>query len=146
VPAQALAVVGSRAATAYGRQSTLRLAAAATRAGFAIVSGLARGIDRQALEAALDGGGWPVAVLGCGLDRTYPPENERLAGRITSAGTVVSEFPLGTPPLPEHFPPGRYLRVKVDGGTLSQNGKPLAWDDHGYYEVALDAGALTLAP
>jgi hypothetical protein len=48
--------------------------------------------------------------------------------------------------LPPHFPPGKYLRVKVDGGTLSQGGKPLAWDDHGYYEVALDAGALVLGP
>jgi peptidoglycan/xylan/chitin deacetylase (PgdA/CDA1 family) len=48
--------------------------------------------------------------------------------------------------LPPHFPPGRYVRVKVDGGTLSQAGKPLAWDDHGYYEVALDAGALALVP
>jgi peptidoglycan/xylan/chitin deacetylase (PgdA/CDA1 family) len=48
--------------------------------------------------------------------------------------------------LPPHFPPGRYLRVKVDGGTLSQGGKPLAWDDHGYYEVALDAGTLVLGP
>jgi peptidoglycan/xylan/chitin deacetylase (PgdA/CDA1 family) len=48
--------------------------------------------------------------------------------------------------LPPHFPPGKYVRVKVDGGTLSQAGKPLAWDDHGYYEVALDAGALTLRP
>jgi len=48
--------------------------------------------------------------------------------------------------LPEHFPPGRYLRVKVDGGTLTQGGQALAWDDHGYYEVALDAGSLTLSP
>jgi peptidoglycan/xylan/chitin deacetylase (PgdA/CDA1 family) len=48
--------------------------------------------------------------------------------------------------LPPHFPPGKYLRVKVDGGTLTQGGKPLAWDDHGYYEVALDAGALALVP
>jgi len=48
--------------------------------------------------------------------------------------------------LPDHFPPGRSLRVTVTGGTLSQNGAPLPWDDHGYYEVALDAGTLTLAP
>jgi peptidoglycan/xylan/chitin deacetylase (PgdA/CDA1 family) len=48
--------------------------------------------------------------------------------------------------LPDHFPPGKYLRVRVDGGTLSQGGIPLAWDDHGYYEVALDAGSLTLSP
>jgi hypothetical protein len=48
--------------------------------------------------------------------------------------------------LPPHFPPGKYLRVKVDGGTLTQAGKPLAWDDHGYYELGLDAGTLTLGP
>jgi hypothetical protein len=48
--------------------------------------------------------------------------------------------------LPTRFPPGKYLRVKVDGGTLSQNGKPLPWNEHGYYEVALDAGSLTLSP
>jgi DNA processing protein len=104
VPAQALAVVGSRAATAYGRQSTLRLAAAATRAGFAIVSGLARGIDRAALEAALDGDGWPVAVLGCGLDVVYPPEHAELQRTIVARGTLVSEFPLGQQPDRYAFP------------------------------------------
>jgi hypothetical protein len=48
--------------------------------------------------------------------------------------------------LPDHFPTGKYLRVKVDGGTLSQGGNPLTWDSHGFYEIALDAGSLTLAP
>jgi hypothetical protein len=48
--------------------------------------------------------------------------------------------------LPAHFPPGRYLRVKVDGGTLKQGGGALTWDDHGYYEIALDAGSVTLSP
>ena len=48
--------------------------------------------------------------------------------------------------LPAHFPPGKYLRITVDGGTPSQNGAPLSWDGHGYYEIALDAGSLTLAP
>jgi DNA processing protein len=100
----AVAVVGSRAASTAG--STLARAMARDLAGWGatVVSGLARGIDTAAHEGALDAPGRTVAVLGCGLDRIYPPENERLAGRITSAGAVVSEFALGTPPLPEHFP------------------------------------------
>ena len=60
---------------------------------------------------------------------------------VTAGGTTTWTWTL-----PAHFPPGKYLRVKVDGGTLSQAGKPLAWDDHGYYEVALDAGTLALGP
>ena len=103
-PARALAVVGARAATPYGRQATLRLAGAAARAGFAIVSGLARGIDRHALEAALAEGGWPVAVLGCGLDVVYPPEHAALQRTIVAQGTLVSEFPLGQQPDRYTFP------------------------------------------
>ena len=99
-----VAVVGSRAATAAGRTLARSMARDLAAWGATVVSGLARGIDTAAHEGALDASGRTVAVLGCGLDRTYPPENERLAGRITSAGAVVSEFALGTPPLPEHFP------------------------------------------
>jgi DNA processing protein len=102
--ATAVAVVGSRAATAAGRTLARSMASDLAAWGATVVSGLARGIDTAAHEGALDASGRTVAVLGCGLDRTYPPENERLAGRITSAGAVVSEFALGTPPLPEHFP------------------------------------------
>lgn len=104
VPARAVAIVGSRAATAYGRQATLRLAGAASRAGFAVVSGLARGVDRAALEAALAEGGWPVAVLGCGLDVVYPPEHAALQRAIAEQGTLVSEFPLGQRPDRHAFP------------------------------------------
>jgi DNA processing protein len=99
-----LALVGARDASLAGRRFAAELAAALGAAGFVVVSGLARGIDTSAHEGALDAPGRTVAVLGCGLDRMYPPENERLAGRITFAGAVVSEFALGTPPLPEHFP------------------------------------------
>jgi DNA processing protein len=102
--AAAVAVVGARAATAAGRALARSMARDLAAWGATVVSGLARGIDTAAHEGALDASGRTVAVLGCGLDRTYPPENERLAGRITSAGAVVSEFALGTPPLPEHFP------------------------------------------
>jgi peptidoglycan/xylan/chitin deacetylase (PgdA/CDA1 family) len=68
--------------------------------------------------------------------------------KLLSAATPVAsgDAQTWTWTLPAHFPPGRYLRVTVTGGTLTQNGAPLAWDDHGYYEVALDAGSLTLSP
>jgi DNA processing protein len=99
-----VAVVGSRAATAAGRALARSMARDLAAWGATVVSGLARGIDTAAHEGALDAAGRTVAVLGCGLDRTYPAENERLAGRIAHAGAVVSEFALGTPPLPEHFP------------------------------------------
>ena len=99
----AVAVVGARKASPAG--CTLARAMARDLAGWGatIVSGLARGIDSAAHEGALDAKGRTVAVLGSGIDRMYPPENERLAGRIVSAGAVVSEFALGTPPLPQHF-------------------------------------------
>ena len=100
----AVAVVGSRACTGAGRALARSMARDLAAWGATVVSGLARGIDTAAHEGALDASGRTVAVLGCGLDRTYPAENERLAGRIAQVGAVVSEFPLGTPPLPEHFP------------------------------------------
>ncbi|HVV53661.1 MAG TPA: polysaccharide deacetylase, partial [Polyangia bacterium] len=62
------------------------------------------------------------------------------------SGRAPAETRTWTLKLPPHFPPGKALRVQVGGGTLSQNGKPLPWDGHGYYEVALDAGSLTLSP
>lgn len=103
-PEHALAIVGSRAATAYGRQATERLAGAAADEGFPIVSGLARGIDRYALMAALDAGGWPIAVLGNGIDVAYPSEHRELQETIARRGTLISEFPLGTRPTRFTFP------------------------------------------
>jgi DNA processing protein len=102
--APVVAIVGSRAATAAGRALARGMGRDLASWGATVVSGLARGIDTAAHEGALDGAGRTIAVLGCGLDRTYPAENEQLAGRIAGKGAVVSEFPLGTPPLPDHFP------------------------------------------
>ncbi len=101
----ALSVVGSRHNTRYGRDSALRLSRDIAACGVLIVSGLARGIDTAAHEGALSGNGKTAAVLGCGLDLIYPPENKELAEKIVaSGGALVSEFALGTPPLPYHFP------------------------------------------
>jgi DNA processing protein len=100
----AVAIVGSRRVTAGGRQVTEELSRELARAGFTIVSGLARGVDAAAHRGALAGGGRTVAVLGCGLDRTYPPEHRALRGQIERDGAVVSELPLGAPPHAHHFP------------------------------------------
>ena len=101
---RSVAVVGARAATPAGASLARALSRDLAAAGVTIVSGLARGIDTAAHQGALDGKGRTVAVLGCGIDRVYPPENAALARAIEVRGAVVSEFPLGTPPLPHHFP------------------------------------------
>lgn len=99
----AVAVVGSRRATPYGRAAAGRLAYDLALAGVTVVSGLARGIDGAAHQAALDGGGQTIAVLGCGADVAYPPEHRELADAVAARGALVTEFPPGTPPLPSHF-------------------------------------------
>ena len=108
----AIAVVGSRRASAYGTNAARRLTSDLTRSGLTIVSGLALGIDAAAHEAALDGGGGTIAVLGTGIDISYPRSNARLRERIEKDGLVVTEFPPGTPPLPENFP----MRNRVISG------------------------------
>jgi len=100
----AVAVVGARHATAYGEALAHELAGELARRGLTIVSGLARGIDAAAHRGALEVGGRTAAVLGNGLDQMYPPEHRDLATEVAAHGALVSEFPLGTPPLRLHFP------------------------------------------
>lgn len=99
-----LAIVGSRRASAYAINAAGLLARQLAPTGLTIVSGLARGIDSAAHAAALDAGGTTVAVLGTGIDVIYPRGNRRLFARIAEHGLIVTEFPPGSPPRPEHFP------------------------------------------
>ena len=99
----AVAIVGSRAASAVALETARRLAADLASAGITVVSGLARGVDSAAHRGALDAGR-TIAVLGSGVDHIYPREHIELADRIADRGLVISEYPPGTPPLPFHFP------------------------------------------
>ncbi len=99
-----VAVVGSRAASAYALDVAAQLGADLAARGIVVASGLARGVDSAAHRGALDAEGLTVAVLGSGVDRVYPPEHRPLAEQIAQAGAVVSELVPGTSPLPFHFP------------------------------------------
>ena len=101
----AVAVVGTRKATVYGKEVARRLCSELARNRVTVVSGLARGIDGVAHRAALDAGGRTIAVMGCGLDRIYPPEHRKLAQDIIGNGALVSDYPLGVPPDAGNFPP-----------------------------------------
>jgi DNA processing protein len=100
----AVAMVGTRRATTYGKMMVRKLARDLAKEGLTIVSGMARGVDTAAHWGALEAGGRTVAVLGCGVDVAYPPENRRLMAEIMESGAVISEFPLGTPPEGINFP------------------------------------------
>jgi DNA processing protein len=100
----AVAIVGSRAASAYGLEVARRVAGELASAGVVVVSGLAFGIDAAAHEAALAAGGRTVAVQACGIDRVYPAAHRALADRIARSGAVITEFAIGTPPLRPFFP------------------------------------------
>jgi DNA processing protein len=127
-----IAMVGSRSCTPSGRETAFRFASWFATAGLCITSGLALGIDTACHEGALAGGGWTVAVLGCGLDTIYPAQNAALARRVAEHGAVISEFPPGAPPLAAHFPQRNRIIAGLASGTL-------------VVEAASDSGSLITA-
>ncbi|MBI4809793.1 MAG: DNA-protecting protein DprA [Nitrosomonadales bacterium] len=100
----ALAIVGSRNATAQGKRNAEAFAQSASDSGLCVVSGMAQGIDTAAHLGGLQGAGSSIAVVGTGLDKVYPASNRELAHRLAQSGTIISEFALGTPPLAANFP------------------------------------------
>lgn len=118
-----LAIVGSRRATPYGKAIATGLAQDLVNAGFVIVSGFARGIDAAAHRAVVESGGRTIAVFGSGLDVIYPKEQGRLFTKILESGAIVSEFPLGTPPLSANFPARNRIISGMCLGTLVVEGR-----------------------
>ena len=112
----AVAIVGTRRITAYGRQVTEQLSGYLAANGITIVSGLARGVDEAAHSAALAAGGRTAAVLGSGVDRIYPPENRGLADKIMASGALLSDYPMGTAPESTNFPPRNRI---ISGLTMA---------------------------
>ncbi len=111
----AVAVVGARSCSAYGRSVTRSLSRELAAAGLVVVSGMARGIDGEAHRGALEAGGTTVAVLGCGIDRDYPAAHAELARRICEHGLIVSEYEPGIEPAPWRFP----ARNRIIAGLCS---------------------------
>ena len=101
---RAVAIVGSRYPTTYGKMAAERISFGLGKLGVTVVSGLARGVDSSAHQGVLASGGRTIGVLGCGIDIIYPPENRDLFDRVAGQGAVISEFPLKTPPDSDHFP------------------------------------------
>jgi len=100
-----VAIVGTRRVTAYGRQITDELATYLAQNGITVISGLARGVDAVAHQSSVHAGGRTLAVLGCGVDRVYPPEHRNLSDQIIQHGALISDYPPGTPPDGANFPP-----------------------------------------
>ena len=118
----AVAVVGTRRATPYGRQAAEQLSSDLAAHQITIVSGLARGIDAVAHRSALNAGGRTLAVMACGLDVVYPPEHVKLAVEIAQHGAVVSDYPIGTQPRSEYFPRRNRILSGLSLGVLVVEG------------------------
>ncbi len=114
----AIAVVGTRRPTGAGREAAKSIATDLAQAGFAVVSGLALGIDSIAHEAALEAGGHTIAVLGCGLDYDYPKRNRSLKRRIAAEGTIVTEYRPDTQPQPYFFPQRNRIIAALSRGVV----------------------------
>ena len=114
----AVAIVGTRRVTSYGRQVTEEVAAYLARSGIAVVSGMARGVDGVAHDTALRAGGRTLAVLGCGVDVTYPPEHLRLSERIIAQGALISDYAPGTQPESANFPPRNRIIAGLSLATV----------------------------
>ena len=127
-----LAIVGSRNPTPQGESNARQFAKVFGSAGLCVVSGLALGIDGAAHDGAMLGGGETIAVVGTGLDRVYPKKHFALAHRIAQQGMLISEFPLGTPPLMANFPKRNRIISGLSRGTL-------------VVEAALQSGSLITA-
>ncbi|MFM2448490.1 MAG: DNA-protecting protein DprA [Pseudomonadota bacterium] len=113
-----IAIVGSRNPTPQGVENARAFARHLSQAGWTVVSGLALGIDGAAHEGALQGEGSTIAVVGTGLDRVYPKDHHALAHQISQQGLILSEYPLGTPPLPGCFPQRNRIIAGLASGTL----------------------------
>jgi len=128
----AVAVVGSRRATDHGLHAARAIGRDLAASGFAVVSGLARGVDAAGHAGALEAGGRTLAVLGSGLDRIYPVEHHRLAESIARSGAVLTELPFGAAPLKRHFPERNRLIASLSWATV-------------VVEAARDSGSLITA-
>ncbi len=114
----AVAIVGGRSATQAGRAITEEIAQELARSGWTIVSGMARGIDAAAHRGAIAGQGRTIAVLGCGVDHTYPPEHDELRRQIEAHGAVLAELPVGSSPQSHHFPRRNRIISGLSVGVL----------------------------